>query len=865
MASQGIDPYSAGPKPLARRCRHFTFPWNNHGFCISCEVWEGQGEDQGLPCLEQGSLCRWCSFWSPELRSLYRDEIIKRLEDPYSYGPGRRYVYLYRVNGPLQLCRSLDLRQSAFSSSEDEDWCAKYEEYCRDSGQPTRQELLPELSSGEAARDSSSPPSGEALADFSAASNRAVARGCSRQPDSDSDTLSEGETSFLRVGSGSSRHSEKGEALSRRGRGSTPVEELGESSPQVTRDTSDLGDRTRGGSRGSSIRHDTEHVLAEATRGESPSTSRHEFPTSHTSPTTSGARESTLAGGHSHRSRGRGAEAHPEGKRVRSIVVPVVSQAPTSTSQRPGTAAATLKRHKSESHTDRDRPSHRRSFVASEESEVDVVGLSSGSDWGKERALALKVLSLAQGGSSSSAERSRGRSRRDPQSSPESSSEELAEYRHGGKRVRRGASLPTQGVSQAGDSCRDQPRSLGNQPPEVTTSRGGDSLLELSPTGSVTLSADQLRQLLASMQESSASSSEESPSMTKKWRDFRQVVQRYNLEVPEPAAPRLQYRSQTQGSAHQSFALETQRLPLYPDTLSTMTRCVEAIRSPRDPKTGYSVDPLGLGKYLEPQWPVSTKLDILDTPGFIQPLKRNTNIPKDILSEASTKEQSLSVNEKTLWAMEKQARQLACAWSAMRWSHRATRQVLDDEERSEEEKWADLDAILQTQADLEPLMEDLITTNLTNTVLRRRDLLLDQIQAQYLTPENLIQLRGSSLDEQVLIQFPEELLKEERELRSKRMFLQALKPPRAAWSQSGQQTQTQATQPVTAQPQPQPSTSGYQSFKAKGKGRGSFPKGRGAGAQSSFTPFQGGGKANRGRGAYPKGKGKGRGKRSQSK
>ncbi len=180
--------------------------------------------------------------------------------------------------------------------------------------------------------------------------------------------------------------------------------------------------------------------------------------------------------------------------------------------------------------------------------------------------------------------------------------------------------------------------------------------------------------------------------------------------------------------------------------------------------------------------------------------------------------------------MERQARQLTCAWSAIRWSLRAIRQVLDDEERSEEEKWGDLDAILQAQADLEPLMEDLITTGLTNSVLRRRDLLLEQVQASYLTPENLIQLRGSPLDEQVLIQFPEELLKEERELRSKRMFLQALKPPRAAWPPSGQASaQSQATQQVAAQPQP--STSGYQPYRAKGRGRGSFPKGRGAGAQ----------------------------------
>ena len=127
---------------------------------------------------------------------------------------------------------------------------------------------------------------------------------------------------------------------------------------------------------------------------------------------------------------------------------------------------------------------------------------------------------------------------------------------------------------------------------------------------------------------------------------------------------------------------------------------------------------------------MSTKLDILDTPGFIQPLKKNSNVPKDILSEVSSKDQSLTVSEKTLWSMEKQARQLTCSWSAIRWTHRAIRQVLDDEDRSEEEKWGDLDAILQAQADLEPLMEDLITTGLTNSVLRRHDLLLEPETSQ---------------------------------------------------------------------------------------------------------------------------------------
>ena len=61
--------------------------------------------------------------------------------------------------------------------------------------------------------------------------------------------------------------------------------------------------------------------------------------------------------------------------------------------------------------------------------------------------------------------------------------------------------------------------------------------------------------------------------MSKKWRDFRQVVARYNLEVPEPAAPRLQYRTQTQGFQSQSLALETQRLPLFPETASTLSKC----------------------------------------------------------------------------------------------------------------------------------------------------------------------------------------------------------------------------------------------------------------------------------------------------
>ncbi len=311
-----------------------------------------------------------------------------------------------------------------------------------------------------------------------------------------------------------------------------------------------------------------------------------------------------------HHSRGMEAKAYLEGRRLKSLVVSPTPSKPHRSSQRHGSAAS-AHRHNTEPYIDQGMPGTlcpHPSESHSQGSEVDVVGVLSGSELERQRAKALRVLRLAHGGTTLGTKRARSPAQvGGSPSSPQSSDSDLT-YRFGEKRGRKGRSLSTRGPTQC---HRDRPKA--QQPQEVLpeTSKRTVSFLDLSKTGSVTLSADQLHSLV-SMHESSSSSSDDSPSASRRWREFRSVVSRYNLDVPEPVAPRHQFHTQGPTGQSQSLTLETQRLPLFPTTSDTLNKCIEAIKSPRDPKTGYSGDPLAIGKFLEPQWPVSSKLDVLD-------------------------------------------------------------------------------------------------------------------------------------------------------------------------------------------------------------------------------------------------------------
>jgi len=165
---------------------------------------------------------------------------------------------------------------------------------------------------------------------------------------------------------------------------------------------------------------------------------------------------------------------------------------------------------------------------------------------------------------------------------------------------------------------------------------------------------------------------------------------------------------------------------------------------------------------------------------------------------------------------------------------------------------------------------------LTNTILRRRDILLSSSSAKHLQDENLVELRASPLDGPELLSFPQDLVSEKRELKSSRALIAALKGssrstyrrewrPQAAAPSAAAGSAAQLVQPTasTSQSQPQqiPQQSSAQQFPVSYKNRkswaqtsSSWGKNRQGRSQSRGTSSFRGNRSTSSRGKFRKGK-----------
>jgi hypothetical protein len=314
---------------------------------------------------------------------------------------------------------------------------------------------------------------------------------------------------------------------------------------------------------------------------------------------------------------------------------------------------------------------------------------------------------------------------------------------------------------------------------------------------------------------------------------------------------------------------------LYPETKSTLDRMQQEVKDPRDPKHGFPLPPLTVGKYVTPPEPFHQKtLEALDLVGFTRPLRENFDFPKDLIRPTAGKEASSTFSEKDLKTQEGELREAVMAWSAIRWTHSTLAKVLDSD-LPDEDKWDQVQVIIREQSELEPVVEERLVGLLQNTVLRRRDTVLAGTNASLLTQENLLEIRSSSLTEPFLYKFPKELLDTERDLKSNRLLVGALtgaaahskapskgyqkqQPAAAAGSAAQAQAQAPAQASTSTTPAQTPTPQGVQGTSGQpwrgGRGRGSF---RGKGGYKSRGSFPQG----KGKGGFPKGRGKGQGQR----
>ena len=117
------EEYLSAYKPQGRACGHFTFAWDSHPYCLSCQLWAGKGLWKGLPCVCKDEYCYWCSQWQPSTRAKYSKALTTRISAPLKYQGGRTYVAQQGYNAPLKLLSFLDLEPiyfTGFQSTSDE-------------------------------------------------------------------------------------------------------------------------------------------------------------------------------------------------------------------------------------------------------------------------------------------------------------------------------------------------------------------------------------------------------------------------------------------------------------------------------------------------------------------------------------------------------------------------------------------------------------------------------------------------------------------------------------------------------------------------------------------------------------------------
>jgi len=394
----------------------------------------------------------------------------------------------------------------------------------------------------------------------------------------------------------------------------------------------------------------------------------------------------------------------------------------------------------------------------------------------------------------------------------------------------------------------------------------------------ITLSQDQLASLIQQCMEAKISPSSEEdtspPSYTKIWKEFRSNIYLLHPDLPEPEAQRIPLRT---AGGPAEFISESVKLPLFPATASTLEACEDAILSNMS-RSGSVAEPLVVGSFLKPQRSFSTKLwDPAGLSSFTTPLRRNHTLPRELFSQSSMSKSS-TVSDKDLQQQEQELREVLASWSALRWSFSGLSQLLDSD-LDKDQAYVILRSLVQEQEVLAPVVEDRLTTMLTNTILRRRDMLLASSAGKQLQEENLVELRASPLEGPDLLNFPPELVSEERELKSSRALIAALKSssrPSYSYKKDWRpQSQAPSAAAGSAAQLPQPSTSaqavpqqsqqgGAQPFPVSFKNRKSWAQtstswgrnrqGRSQSRGSSNTSYRGGRSSSRGRPTFRKGK-----------
>jgi hypothetical protein len=305
-------------------------------------------------------------------------------------------------------------------------------------------------------------------------------------------------------------------------------------------------------------------------------------------------------------------------------------------------------------------------------------------------------------------------------------------------------------------------------------------------------------------------------------------------------------------------------IPVHPSINDTFKACMESV------KTDSMGDTLGIGKWLTNTRGFPARLyEPGDQHSLHKPQKASTS---DLLPNVKASLSSFS--DKELQSQEQSMREMSVLWSQNIWGMQAIDTILCSDLEADEafDRISHINNQLKAVA---PLIQDRISVILSNTVLRRRDLVLRQYPCTKYKRDSIVDLRASPLTDEKLFVIPPELKEKEDAEKTSRDMIAAINRPvtvhlagQNQYQNQAKQNQNQTNQPKANDNQQgqafqQPSTStgyaGARNFK-KQRNRGNAYSFRGNYNQNQDYSSNNYNTRGRGRG----GRDRGRGSRSRS-
>jgi len=257
-----------------------------------------------------------------------------------------------------------------------------------------------------------------------------------------------------------------------------------------------------------------------------------------------------------------------------------------------------------------------------------------------------------------------------------------------------------------------------------------------------------------------------SKSIVDLWSGMVKLIKEFVPSIPEVNSSPVR-RRRTSSWIDREESVDN--LPLHPDILAGLDSCMKEVREGNDRGESYLI-----GKFLRADRPFPRRAwTPPDRPRmFLYSMRIKKSLEELIPGISDT---SMAVKDAEWAAMEARLRELLIALSQLKWVFEAQAAFVDSviPENSPEGIWRIPETINTSMDYILTFMLDNISTQLSNIVLRRRDLILRQ--ATSLRPQVVLELRGQPVLQTELLKVDSEICEKQAAQVERQVMVQSLK------------------------------------------------------------------------------------------